>query len=124
MKRHRFFFDRNRRGNNMALITCLNCGNNVSIHAASCPDCGSVLRAQSYLAWPSFHIATGAFAIAVAAPFLSSTGAAWLKVLSMVLLALVTICMAWIIPAVVEGKRRQQRSSKSSKSQEYVPTRN
>ena len=63
-------------------------------------------------------------AIAVAAPFLSSTGAIWLKMLSMALLALVTICMAWIIPAVVEGKRRQQRSTKSSKSQECVPTRN
>ena len=108
----------------MASITCLNCGSNVSSHASSCPDCGAVLRAESYLAWPFFHIATGAFAIAVAAPFLSSSGATWLKMLSMALLALVTICMAWIIPAVVEGKRRQQRSTKSSKSQECVPTRN
>jgi hypothetical protein len=124
MKRHRSIFDRKRWGKIMASITCLNCGSNVSSHAASCPDCGAALRAQSYLAWPSFHIATGAFAIAVAAPFLSSTGAIWLKMLSMALLALVTICMAWIIPAVVEGKRRQQRSTQSSKSQECVPTRN
>ena len=124
MKRRRSTLDRKRWGKTMALTLCLNCGSNVSSHASSCPDCGAVLRAESYLAWPFFHIATGAFAIAVAAPFLSSSGATWLKMLSMALLALVTICMAWIIPAVVEGKRRQQRSTKSSRSQECVPTRN
>jgi hypothetical protein len=124
MKRRRSILDRKRWGKTMASTLCLNCGSNVSNHASSCPDCGVVLRVESYLAWPFFQIATGAFAIAVAAPFLSSTGAIWLKMLSMALLALVTICMAWIIPAVVEGKRRQQRSTKSSRSQECVPTRN
>jgi hypothetical protein len=43
--------------------------------------------------------------------------------LSMVLLALVTICMVWIIPAIVDGKRRQHRSTRSATSREYVPTR-
>ncbi len=107
----------------MALIVFLNCGSDVSSHAASCPGCGSAIRKDSYLAWSSFHIAAGAFAIAIAAPFLSSTGAVWLNMLSMVLLALITICMVWIIPAVVDGKRRQQRSTRSASSREFVPTR-
>jgi|GEM_PF-6260036 len=107
----------------MALITCLECGCSVRNSAASCPGCGAVLRVHNGLPWPSFHIATAAFVIAIATPFLSSQEAVWLKLLSIALLALITVCMVWIIPAVVEGKRRQKRSTRSGRSQEYVPTR-
>lgn len=107
----------------MSLTVCLACGTDVQQRAATCPGCGTHRGVDNTLARRSFLLAAALGAVAVAAPFLLAADTPWIKPLSILVLALVTASMIWIIPAIVEGKQRQNRSSHSGTSREHVPTR-
>lgn len=107
----------------MSIIVCLACGTDVNQHAAICPGCGAHRGVDNTLARRSFQFAAGLGVLAVGASLLFGAEAPWIKPLSIFVLAIITSSMIWIIPAIVEGKRRQTRSTHSGKSREHVPRR-
>ena len=107
----------------MSMTVCLACGTDVRDGAVTCPGCGMQRAVNNTLARRLFVVATGFGVLAVIAPLLLGTEAAWIRPLSILVLAIVAGSMIWIIPAIVDGQRRQAQSACCGKSSEYVPTR-
>lgn len=107
----------------MSMSVCLACGTDVRDTATTCPGCGTQRGVNNTLARRLFVVAAGFGVLAVIAPLVFAADAAWIRPLSILVLAFVAGSMIWIIPAIVDGQRRQARSASHSKSSEHVPTR-